>query len=125
MKNPIGWFEIPVLDMDRAKTFYEAVFGIEITVNDFAPGLQMGWFPFDHQAPGATGSLVKNENYTPSHNGTLIYFSVEEIEDIEPKINSSGGTVLNPKYSIGEHGFCSIFEDSEGNRVALHQGIGA
>ena len=26
MNNPVGWFEIYVEDMDRAKAFYEAVF---------------------------------------------------------------------------------------------------
>ena len=25
--NPVGWFEIPVLDMGRAKKFYDEVFG--------------------------------------------------------------------------------------------------
>ncbi|MFY0686731.1 MAG: hypothetical protein JXQ90_06180 [Cyclobacteriaceae bacterium] len=27
---PVNWFEIPAIDMERAKTFYEAVFQIEI-----------------------------------------------------------------------------------------------
>jgi hypothetical protein len=31
-----------------------------------------------------------------------------------------GGMVLNPKMNIGEYGFVGHFEDSEGNRVALH-----
>ena len=26
LKNPVGWFEIQVADLDRAKKFYEAVF---------------------------------------------------------------------------------------------------
>ncbi|WP_410529691.1 VOC family protein [Winogradskyella sp. PG-2] len=28
----VGWFEIPVSDMDRAKQFYETVFKVEIKV---------------------------------------------------------------------------------------------
>ena len=123
MINLVGWFEIPVNDMDRAKKFYEEVFSIEITINEFAPDLTMGWFPFDHTAAGTTGSLVKNENYKPSHEGTLVYFSVKEIEDTQANIEKAGGKVINPKYPIGEHGFCAVFEDSEGNRVALHQGV--
>ena len=31
MDNPVRWFEIYVQDMGRAKTFYEAVFGIQLT----------------------------------------------------------------------------------------------
>ncbi len=29
MKNPIGWFEIYVDDLSRAKQFYESVFNIQ------------------------------------------------------------------------------------------------
>jgi len=32
--NLVNWFEIPVTDMDRAKNFYENVFGIEISINE-------------------------------------------------------------------------------------------
>jgi predicted enzyme related to lactoylglutathione lyase len=28
--NPVGWFEIYVQDMARAKTFYETVFGSKL-----------------------------------------------------------------------------------------------
>ena len=30
----VAWFEIPVVDMDRAKLFYETVFNVEISVHD-------------------------------------------------------------------------------------------
>lgn len=43
--NMIGWFEIPVNDMDRAKAFYDTLFNINIQVQDFG-GVLMGWFPF-------------------------------------------------------------------------------
>ena len=33
--NMISWFEVPVLDMDRAKKFYETVFNVEISIQDF------------------------------------------------------------------------------------------
>ncbi|MGB5370046.1 MAG: VOC family protein, partial [Flavobacteriaceae bacterium] len=31
--NMVGWFEIPVTDMQRAKKFYEKVFGIAISIH--------------------------------------------------------------------------------------------
>jgi len=120
MKNPVNWFEIPVNDMDRAKNFYETILGIEITLTDIGNAL-MGWFPFEPNSGGATGTLIKAESYVPSYDGTMVYFSVEEINDIIPKIRSTGCKIINEKFSIGEHGFCAHFEDSEGNRVALHQ----
>ena len=41
--NMVGWFEIPVEDMERARKFYEEVFDISISVHDLY-GLIMGWF---------------------------------------------------------------------------------
>lgn len=121
MQNPVNWFEIPVNDMDRAKSFYEKIFGIEIVINELENSI-MGWFPFNHEAPGATGTLMKGESYIPSQAGTMVYFSVPEIDEVLELVNQTGGKVLHTKFSIGEHGFCGHFEDSEGNRIALHQG---
>ena len=28
--NPVGWFEIYVQDMGRAKAFYESIFGVQL-----------------------------------------------------------------------------------------------
>ena len=61
----VGWFEIPVNDMSRAKAFYEAVFKVEVTEVDFN-GLKMGWFPDNNGAYGATGTLIQQDSYVPS-----------------------------------------------------------
>lgn len=116
-----NWFELPVNDMDRAKQFYASIFNIQMADNMEMGSSLMSFFPFETDASGATGTLIKQESYIPSHEGTMVYFSVTEIDDILPKITNSGGKVLNEKMSIGEHGFVAHFEDSEGNRVALHQ----
>ena len=34
--NVVGWFEIPVTDMERAIKFYQTVFGFELTRNETA-----------------------------------------------------------------------------------------
>ena len=81
----------------------------------------MGWFPFEQGGPGATGTLIKAESYVPSHSGTMVYFSVPEIVDVLAKVEKAGGKIINEKFSIGEFGYCGHFEDTEGNRVALHQ----
>jgi predicted enzyme related to lactoylglutathione lyase len=71
-------------------------------------------------APGAAGSLVKGQSYEPSHAGTVVYFSVDDIVETLRRINANGGKMLVPKKSIGEYGFIANFEDTEGNRLALH-----
>jgi predicted enzyme related to lactoylglutathione lyase len=118
--NPVSWFEIPAIDLERAKTFYETILGYELSLHDMGE-LRMAWFPMAQGAMGAAGALVQSEHYTPSYEGTLVYFTVESIEDALERIGQAGGKVLNPKMSIGEYGFVAHFEDSEGNRVALHE----
>ena len=117
--NPVNWFEIPAADLDRAQAFYQNVLGIAMQRQDMGD-LKMAWFPMVQDGDGATGTLVENENYTPSYAGSMVYFSVESIEDVIDRVEANGGTVLNPKSDIGEFGFVAHFEDSEGNRVALH-----
>jgi len=117
--NPVNWFEIPATDIKRAKKFYEGIFEVELSIQDFGP-IQMGFFPMVDGGTGSSGSLVEGESYTPSHAGSLVYFSVVDIEKTLDKISEKGGKVLNPKSSIGEFGFVAHFEDTEGNRVALH-----
>ncbi len=117
--NPVNWFEIPVSDLRRAKRFYEALLDLELELNEFGP-LKMAWFPINQGLPGATGALVKGERYTPSHSGTLVYLTVKEIEEMLSRVKSHGGKVLLPKTGIGDYGFIAHFEDTEGNRVALH-----
>ena len=117
----VGWFEIPVNDMDRAIAFYNAVFEVQIMKQDFG-GAQMGWFPFSHEAKGAPGTLIKNnDHYKPSQDGALIYLSTININDELSRIATAGGEILIPKRQISEeHGYMAVFSDTEGNRIALH-----
>lgn len=120
-RNIVGWFEIPVADMERAQKFYEEVFDIKIQINDFG-GVIMGWFPGAGDKPGATGSLIKHEMYRPSKtDGVLIYFSCEDLDNELSRVEKAGGEIIRPKSSIGgEHGYMGLILDTEGNRVALH-----
>jgi len=117
--NIANWFEIPVKDLDRAAKFYEKVFDVKLSTEDMG-NLKMAIFPFTQNAPGAAGTLIKGESYEPSHAGTVVYFSVDDIEEILRRINANNGKTLMPKTNIGEYGFIAHFEDTEGNRLALH-----
>lgn len=120
-QNMVGWFEIPVTNMERAKSFYDTVFSIEIQIQDFG-GTLMGWFPFNEGKLGASGSLIQNEAYEPSKNkGVLIYFSTENINTEINKVEAAGGKIIQPKTQISpDIGYMALFIDCEGNRIALH-----
>ena len=119
--NMVGWFEISTTDIKRAKTFYDAVFNIDIMLQDFG-GVQMGWFPFAEGKTGVSGSLIENEAYQPSAtDGVLIYFASEELSIELSRVEAAGGKVVQDKIQISpDVGFMGIFIDSEGNRIALH-----
>lgn len=118
--NMVGWFEIPVSDMDRAKMFYETVFNVDIAINDFG-GVLMGWFPFEEGKPGSAGTLIKQDSYIPSKEGTLVYFISENVQLELDRVEAAGGEIYQPKTQISpEHGWMGVFIDSEGNRIALH-----
>ena len=119
MKNPVGYFEIPVNDLDRAVKFYEVVFGCQFE-RSMIDGLEMGLFPSNKQAQGITGALVKGDSYVPTREGSRLYFSTDNIDEMLVKVMSQGGKVLYPKTSIGELGWVAEFEDIEGNCIALH-----
>lgn len=118
--NMVGWFEIPVLDMERAKQFYETVFKVEISVHDFGR-TKMGWFPDRGDVVGAQGTLIKQDTYIPSKAGTLVYFISDNVQNELDRIEAAGGSIYQPKTQISpEHGYMGVFIDSEGNRIALH-----
>jgi len=117
--NPVNWFEIPVSDLKRAQNFYEYIFGVELTVTEM-DNLKMAWFPMTQNASGATGTLIEAESYKPSYEGSMVYFSTDDIDSVLERVIEKGGKIITHKMSIGEHGYVGHFEDSEGNRVALH-----
>ena len=119
--NPVNWFEIPVANLNRATSFYEKILGVSLEQQELQePRVNMAMFPVADDGPGAGGTLVEAESYEPSHNGTIVYFRVDDIDACLARVVSEGGKVLNPKTSIGKYGYVGHFEDSEGNRVALH-----
>jgi predicted enzyme related to lactoylglutathione lyase len=122
--NILGWFEIPVKDMERAMKFYESVFEFKMQRQKME-ALDMAWFPWQEDVPGAPGSLVYHEEfYTPSDKyGVLIYLTTPSgnLNQDLGKVEKAGGKVLIPRTQISdEHGFMAVFLDSEGNRIALH-----
>ncbi len=121
-RNMVGWFEIPVVDMDRAKEFYDTVFQISIQLHDLG-GTKMGWFPADYDKPGTSGSLIQNKDwYKPSNtDGVLIYFSSADVDNELSRVEKAGGKITQPKTQISpDIGYMALFVDTEGNRIALH-----
>ena len=117
--NPVGWFEIYVQDMDRAKAFYEAVFKTRLERLN-TPGVELWAFPMEMNAAGAAGALVKMEGVSSGGNSTMVYFSCADCANEAARVVASGGRVMKPKFSIGEYGFIALMFDTEDNVFGLH-----
>lgn len=122
--NPVGWFEIYVQDMPRAKAFYEAVFQgtLQALPNPDPksfPGMEMWAFPMSMDGTGAGGALVKM-NGCPSGGSTLVYFSCDDCAVEAERAAAHGGKVFKNKMPIGPHGFIAMVVDTEDNMIGLH-----
>ncbi len=120
--NPVVYFEIPVTNIDRATKFYSSVFGFTFE-KDVIDKNEMALFPFSDNTRGISGALAKGEIYKPTKDGVVIYFNSENIDNTLKLVTENGGKILYPKTSNGDLGFVTEFEDSEGNRIALHQSL--
>ncbi|MBE0646186.1 MAG: VOC family protein [Bacteroidales bacterium] len=124
--NVVGWFEIPVTNMERAIKFYSTVFEVELTRMQAGPE-DMAFFPWVENSMGAGGCLVHHPGYySPSKDGVVIYFTAWSGDAaIElSRVEAAGGKVLQEKKQISpEHGFMGLILDTEGNRIAVHSRV--
>lgn len=122
--NAIGWVEIPVTDMDRAEQFYSSYFGFSFDRQPERNGQLASWFPMD-EGYGAAGSLYQAKGFTPSHEGSVAYFTAPggSISAALATATEQGITILQECQAVagtGEHGYYAFLEDSEGNRIGIH-----
>lgn len=120
MNNPVGWFEIYIQEMERAKAFYQAVFDVELTRLESPPDIEMWAFPMQPAGYGAPGALVKLEGCGAGDNSVLVYFSCADCAVQAAKAVKAGGKIHKEKMAIGQYGFIALVVDTEGTMIGLH-----
>jgi predicted enzyme related to lactoylglutathione lyase len=118
-RNPVGWFEIYVQDMDRAKAFYEKTFAVTLQKLE-SPGVELWAFPMVDGGFGCAGALVKMDGKDSGIGGTIVYFPGEDCGAMAASAAKNGGRIQNDKKSIGDYGFIAHVLDPEGNLIGLH-----
>ena len=122
--NPVVWFEIYVNDIERATKFYEEVLQITLNVapeSNMNADFKMRIFPENNpNGYGAHGALVQMKDRVAGGHGTMVYFGSLNCEVEQKRVEDAGGKVMKPRFSIGEHGFISICEDTEGNAFGIY-----
>jgi uncharacterized protein len=114
--NAVGWFDIYVSDMKRAVAFYENVLKQKLVKIDDPTGeTEMMSFSGNMISYGASGALVKSAHSRPGVGGTMVYFAVEDCAEEGSRVVAAGGKVIRPKFSIGQFGWVTLCQDTEGN----------
>ncbi|MFW9996815.1 MAG: VOC family protein [Candidatus Odinarchaeota archaeon] len=113
MKNTVCHVEIPVLDLEKAKKFYETIFDWKVDLEclpdygmiDFGNESSVGLF----KADTIPESLIN------------VYFEVADIDDTLEQVEASGGKIVKGKTLIApELGYSARFQDCFGNELGLH-----
>ena len=118
--DALNWFEIPVLDLDRAQRFYETLLGRSLRREEMGPQT-LAVFPYDDGRVG--GALLKGPGApAPSVDGIVIYLNAApSLDAVLSRAAELGAKVLLPKLQLpGDIGAIAHIADSEGNRIGLH-----
>ena len=120
--NPVGWFEIYVSDTARAKAFYEAVLGVQLSkLPASGDSIADYWtFPMKQGAGGASGALAKMDGAPSGAGGTIVYFVCNDCAEQARRAKQAGGQVVKDKFSIGDYGNIALAADLDGNIIGFH-----
>jgi predicted enzyme related to lactoylglutathione lyase len=114
-RNPVGWFELYVRDIKRAKAFYETL------LKQSGGSLENMWaFPMNRDGSGATGALVKMDGAPVGAGGTIVYFVCDDCAQAAMRAKEAGGHIVKDKFSIGDYGNIALVSDPDGNVVGFH-----
>ncbi len=109
-------FSIQCDDVDRAKRFYEAVFGWRIE-----PWGPPNYYQIYPEFPDRTVTGDLRERHEPltgsGERGFECTFGVTDLAPIAAAVVASGGTIAMPEFRIEGVGNLIYFIDTEGNRV--------
>jgi uncharacterized protein len=106
----IEWIEIPAPELQKAKHFYETVFGWK--VSQFADDYLI------FESGNMHGGFYKKLQVTQS--GIRFSITVDSIEETMKVIEQTGGKQTIDKFLIGEGlGYCAGFSDPNGNTLEL------
>ena len=104
----VDFFELPVVDVERAKAFYAAAFGW--TFVDYGPEYA------DVQGAGLSGGLRK-ASAAPPRGGSMVILYSDDLAASERAVTAAGATVTERHEFPGGRRF--QFLDPSGNELAV------
>lgn len=113
----IAFSTYPVLDMARARAFYEGVLGLQVTMNQDM-GEDGHWLEFDI-GPGTLG-LGRYKDFKPTPDGCTVGLEVENFDEAVAKLKAANTPI---KMGPFETPVCHMIlvHDPDGNTIILHK----
>ena len=111
------WFELPVSDLEAAKTFYNHVFQTELKHEDMEPN-PIVMFPAKDEKTGIAGHLYLGKPPAKGTGPTVHLACPDTLEATMDRFASSGGEVVSDPIAIpaGRFVYCL---DPDGNSIGL------
>jgi uncharacterized protein len=113
MAHLIAHVEIPATDLEKAKEFYNKLFGW-----DFKP-FGNGYFLYNNRK-GITAGLRHSESISNGES-TIFHVHVNNIDEALQKVTELGGKVERNKVTIPVMGWYALLKDPDGNTIGLFQ----
>ena len=107
--------EIPADDPDRARDFYQRLFGWSFQEMPGYAGYHLFTTPVGEEGMG--GAIGKRGESAPEKLRPYVW--VDSIDATLPLVEESGGTVVEAKAEVPGQGWYAVLADTEGNEVAL------
>lgn len=120
MDNALTWFEIPVKDIEKAKTFYQNVFKHEFS-DMVMEQTKLAIFP----ATKISGALIEEVDYVAPERGVVVYLNIpDSMEEVLVRVEQNGGEIITGKTLIQEDvGWSAAFRDIDGTLIGLYQSV--
>ena len=130
--DPIVHFEIPVNDLDKARSFYGPLFGWNLqdwTMPDGSVYVGVHTTPIDEKTlmplkPGAiNGGIMQRNDKVKDVRGAIIAVNVPSIDEKVKEVEKVGGTLVMSKTDVMGMGFYAYIQDPEGNVLGLWEDL--
>jgi uncharacterized protein len=115
-KGTITHIEFPADDVDRARSFYAAVAGWDLSEMEGFPG-----YLVFRSEEGHGGGLGKRGESVGDV--VRVYITVDKLEDAIAAAEQHGGSVVTPPSQIPGMGRWAAVRDSEGSEIGLWENL--
>ncbi len=111
-------FDIATDDPQRAKRFYESLFGWKM---EGPPGMTDYYLIETEDLSGNTGVGGGLGKRGDSSQRITAYIGVDNVEKYSKKVAKLGGKIVQPKMTVHGWGYLAVCMDTEGNTFGLWQ----